>query len=103
MFDPFAAALGALFRAPGSAAAEYLPPDGFPVPLRVIRDGGDTSSAWGRGHVVQATNTIAIQVADVARPVAGATVMIGAARFRLVGAPELDTEGLSWRCGAEPA
>lgn len=111
MIDPFARALAALYASPLAASATYAVSGGAPVSLRVIRGQPDTISSFGRGKVAQSTNTVSILRRDVDRPVGGAIVTVYAdpqrqqvvATLRLVGAPLLDDEGLSWSCGSEPA
>ncbi len=110
MTDPFAAALDALFNAPGSAAAAYQSISGTaPVPIRIIRAQPDE---LGPRNTVQATNTFDLRRSEVAQPVHGDVVaiggvvidgeIIGGEPFTLIGTPMLDVEGITWTIGAEP-
>lgn len=114
MRDPFAAAVDALFHAPGSAAAEYFAGDLPARPIRVILGQPDQKSGTGRGRIVKGSIAIDIRRSDVLKPVHGDVVALsstdvgrgedgGATVLRLHGEPMLDTEGLTWTCGAVPA
>lgn len=113
MFDPFAAALDALFNGPGSAAAVYFPTMGPPVPVRVIRSQPDQVSRFGEASIIQATNLFDIRRSDVERPENGAILVVGGSltdgvvdggeAFTLHGGAKLDLEGMTWMIGAEPA
>ena len=99
MPDPFATALTALFRAPGSVAAVYSPLSGPDVPLRVIR----TNGREVEGSLIMDTEAVQIMVADVAQPQAGARITIGSEISTIQSAPQLDRERLTWSCYLEPA
>lgn len=110
MPDPFAAALDAMFFAPGSAAAVYQPIDGSaPFPVRVIRGQPDE---LGPRNTVQATNVFDLRRSEVLRPVHGDTIAIGGEivagaitggeMFELIGTPMLDVEGITWTIGGDP-
>ena len=103
MFDPFASALVALFRAPGSEAAVYTAPGGPPTPLRVIRERGEREVRKGISRVMVDGNAVQIQRTDVAQPVNGALLTIGAEAFLVQGGAALDSEGLTWTCHLTPA
>ena len=111
MTDPFAAALDALFNAPGSAAAAYQSISGTaPVPIRIIRAQPDE---LGPRNIVQATNTFDLRRSEVSDPAHGDTVVIGGMivdgaivggePFVLIGTPMLDVEGITWTIGADPS
>ncbi len=99
--DPFAAALDALFNAPGSAAAVYVPVDGFPTDIRVIRSQPDVNTSFGDSQIIQATNVFEIRRSEVAAPTHGGRLMIGDEIFAIQGDGRLDVEGLTWTIGAE--
>ncbi|KKW92253.1 head-tail joining protein [Sphingobium chungbukense] len=109
MSGPFAAALDALFNAPGSAAADY--DDGLSVvPIRVILSQPDVLAGAGQ-QIVTATMVIDIRRSEVSNPARFATVRVGerdadgvldvSASYQLVDEPMGDVEGLTWSCGAE--
>ena len=109
MSNPFAAALDALFNAPGSAAADY--DDGLSiVPIRVILAQPDLLAGPGQ-QIVTATMIIDIRRSEVSNPARNAVVLVGergadgvlevAARYQLIDEPMIDVEGLTWSCGAE--
>jgi len=100
--DPFAAALDALFYAPGSAAAVYIPEHGFPREIRVIRSQPDADAQFGDSQIIQATNLFEIRKSEVDRPAHGARLMIGDDVYSIQGDGRLDVEGLTWTVGAEP-
>lgn len=102
MTDPFAAALDVLFTAAGSAAAEYQAPDGSPVPVRVITWTPDQDVPVGSGSVRGSGKMLDLRLSEVADPVEGATITMGAEAFEIIAEPELDSEGLTWRCEVAP-
>lgn len=110
MTDPFAAALAALFRAPGSTAAAYTAAGAAAKPIRVILGQPSDEIRMGRGRSVKGSTSIEIQRADVAEPATGDRVDLvgtalpdGTTALKLYGEPRLDAEGLTWVCGAVPA
>lgn len=103
MTDPFAMALGVLFRSPLAVAAVFTPTGGAPVELRVIRSSPSAKANFGTTRVVMDGNVFDVRRADVAQPKRGDLITIGSDTFVLNGAPELDVEGLSWSCPAQPA
>ena len=109
MPDPFAAALGALFRAPGSAAALFTPAGGVPQQIRIVIEQPDEDKVIGRGRVVEGSLSIGIQRSDVPQPAKGDLVELtdtaigGVTKLKLYGQPRLDAQGLSWTCGAVAA
>jgi hypothetical protein len=102
--DPFAAALDVLFFAPGSSEAFYTPRGGAerPNPIRVIRGQPDKAVGFGAQQVIEGTNVFEIRKSDVAEPEKGSIVRIGTARFKLLGEPMTDVEGLSTTIGGSP-
>ncbi|UAK24187.1 head-tail joining protein [Sphingomonas nostoxanthinifaciens] len=112
MFDPFASALVALFRGPGSAEAIYLPPASSPVALRVIRGSSTKDADFNGGSIEVDVNSVQILRSDIAMPVAGALLSFvtrddtGAIAshedFTLQGGPRSDVERLTWTCDLEP-
>jgi hypothetical protein len=110
--DPFAAALDALFDAPGSAAAVYVPVEGSPVAVRVIRSQPDALTGFGDGRVIMATNIIEVRKSEVSYPdrrdylaIGGDLVdgvVSGGDLFSISEEPRLDVEGLTWTLGVEP-
>lgn len=110
--DPFAAALDALFNAPGSAAAVYVPTEGAPVAVRAIRSQPDALTSFGDGQVILATNIIEVRKSEVPHPdrrgylaIGGELVdgvVSGGDLFSICEEPRLDAEGLTWTLGVEP-
>ncbi|WP_271300641.1 head-tail joining protein [Sphingomonas sp. CV7422] len=100
--DPFAAALDALFYAPGSAAAVYIPEHGPIREIRVIRSQPDVEARFGDSQIIQATNLFEIRMSEVDRPAHGAQLFIGDEVYSIQGDGKLDLEGLTWTVGAEP-
>ena len=102
--DPFAAALDVLFFAPGSSEAFYTPKGGAerPAPIRVIRGQPDKAVGFGEQQVIEGTNVFEIRKSDVAEPEKGSIVRIGTTRFKLLGEPMTDVEGLSTTIGGSP-
>jgi len=102
--DPFAAALDVLFFAPGSSEAFYTPKGGAerPTPIRVIRGQPDRSVGFGSQQVIEGTNVFEIRKSDVPEPETGAFIRIGDARYKLLGQPMVDLEGLSNTIGGSP-
>lgn len=113
MRDPFAAALDAQFRAPGSAAAVYTGPDGRAVPIRVIRSQPTGEAVAGDFKIVVDTNLALLRRSEVAEPLGGDELAIGAMilageivggePFTIAGVPTLDLEGMTWSCELLPA
>lgn len=110
MFDPFAAALGAMFRAPGSAAAVYLDEYNLPQEIRVIRSQPDRDQRYGQVMAVVSDGTFSIQRSDVAQPADRSFIILGARLigtdpvggewFQINGPAMLDAEGLTWSVAA---
>lgn len=105
MSDPFAAALVALHRGPGSVAAVFTSFGGAPLPdpIRVIRNQKTEDMQFGDTNIPVPSSIYSILRADVATPRARDTLMIGDEVFTIVGTPRLDDEGLSWTVEAPPA
>ena len=109
MADPFAMAAAALFRAPGSLAAVYVPAQGPAVATRAIRLAeSETPSAFDGSRVVQASNSFQLPVADVPNPQPGdgltvTDLRLGDQSFTIYGDPSLDVEGVSWTCSVNAA
>lgn len=106
--DPFAAALDAQFNAPGSAAAVYLPLEGEPVPIRVIRSRPTEETPVSGMLVLADSNIVLIRRSEVAEPQQRAYISIGATivddvvtdgiLFEVLAEAKLDVEGLTWTC-----
>jgi hypothetical protein len=107
VIDPFAAALGALFSAPGSVAAIYTPVAGAPLPLRLIWEQGSVDAGARGERRVADTNHFDVRRIDVALPARGDMVVLtdpvmgSAVTLRVNGDPILDVEGMTWSCPAE--
>lgn len=110
MADPFAAALGALFGAAGSAAAVYTPVGGVPLadPIRVIIGSADQLRDFQDGQVVAPTPRAEIRKIEVPAPANGDTIDLLAddgvtvtASYRLLGKPVGDVEGQTWFADVE--
>ena len=102
MSDPFAMALDVLFYAPGSAEAQYDSPVTGIQTVRVIRTVRAADAPFGDAPVQMDAAVFEIRRSEVADPQAGDTLVVGGVRFKLVGDPDLDVEGLTWRCEAPP-
>ncbi|MGI4880455.1 MAG: head-tail joining protein [Janthinobacterium lividum] len=103
MPDPFTTALAAQFASPMAVAAVYIPANDAPIPLRVIRSqaSADAVPGFGGGRIIHDSDTIDVQLSDVAEPALGDLVTIvtkaGTKTYKVNEDPMLDTEGLSWR------
>jgi hypothetical protein len=105
-----AAALDALFNAPGSAAADY-DDGGVITPIRVILSQPDVLANGGAAQIVTETMIIDIRKSEVLAPAYMATVRIGmrdddgvlevSSTYQLIDEPVGDVEGLTWSCGAQ--
>ncbi len=102
MSDPFVMALDVLFYAPGSAAAMFTPIDGAPRTIRVIRTVRAADAPFGGTPIQMDAAVFEIRRSEVAEPLEGDTLQVGAEAFKIVGDPDLDVEGLTWRCEAPP-
>lgn len=99
--DPFAAALDALFNAPGSSAAIFTAyATNEPQPIRVIHGRPDKTVGFGDGQIVEGTNIFEVRLSDVPEPERDDTIEMGERTYRLVGEAIVDVEGLSWTMGA---
>lgn len=96
--NPFAAALDALFLAPGSAAAVYVPPGGQELEIRVIERQRVGTEGTVRPRPVSLGKVFDVRVSDVAAPEVGAVFLIDGRILVLTLPPELDAEGLTWFC-----
>lgn len=103
MSDPFSTALDCLFGGPASVEAAYLAGGtGAGVAVRCVRGRPDEAIGFGDGQIIAATDIFELRRSEVAAPQAGDVIAIGAERFVIRGACQLDAEGLGWRCGADP-
>lgn len=101
MRDPFASALGPLFRAPGSVAAVY---DGRLI--RVIRSQPTVDMQLPNMMLVADSNIVMVQRTDAPAIRDGETIRLGNFSgvgdhdplFEVTGEPRLDLEGLTWTC-----
>jgi len=102
--DPFARAMGVLFQAAGTVAAEY--DDGEsdePLSIRVIRQQGDVEMQLNDGStVLGGKEMVQIQRSDVDAPRKGDFLTIGDEEFRIMGKPRIDSRGLTWSCELAP-
>ncbi|MGO4167858.1 head-tail joining protein [Novosphingobium sp. YAF33] len=96
--NPFAAALDALFYAPGSAAAVYVSPSGEQSEIRVIERQRIGSEGTVRNRPVSVGKVFDVRVSDVAAPEVGAVFLLDGRILVLTLPPELDAEGLTWFC-----
>ena len=109
--NPFATALATLHASALAVAADYSVDGEDPVPIRVIASQPDAIAPFGQSSAIMATNIFSIQRSDVTEPSRAARITITEDNppfavgdsFTLTGDCRLDTEGLSWMCGAEPA
>lgn len=100
MFETMLAAPFAVF---GEAATYTAPASGSPaVALRVIRREAPRDVALGfSGAALPAATMADVRVSDLAQPVEGAALAIGAASYR-VRSFDRDSERLVWRLDLEP-
>lgn len=96
--EPFAAALDALFNAPGSAAAIYVPANRGDIELRVIERLRMGSEGTVRPRPVALGKVLEIRVSDVEQPQVGDVILLADRAFALVTPPELDPERITWIC-----
>lgn len=96
--DPFAAALDALFNAPGSAAAVYIPEFGYPRDIRVIERQRIGTEGTVRPRPVSLGKIFDIRVSDVAQPQVGEIIFLNEKVLTLTLPPEIDAEGMTWVC-----
>lgn len=112
--DPFQAALDALFNAPGSLAATYHSAADAPAPIRVIVSRPDDTVTFRGSRIVQSTYEITFRKSEVPEPLKGEAIVVDGGQYlsvsgvltdalHLMGDPQLDVEGLTWACGADPA
>lgn len=112
MSDPFAAALDALFNAPGSAAAEYWPDYGDPITgIRIIRSRSDQRARMGDGEIISDSEVIDVRISEVAAICPGDRLRVGAADadgvflpgdyLVVTGEAVTDAENMTWTFGAE--
>lgn len=96
--DPFAAALDALFNAPGSAAAVYIPEFGYPRDIRVIERQRIGTEGTVRQRPVSLGRIFDIRVSDVAQPQVGEIIFLDGKVLAITLPPQIDAEGLTWVC-----
>lgn len=99
----FSAAVNVIFADPNMAAdCAYRTGGADPaVTVRVIRNRPDDMVSFGQSRVVTETVIFDVRASDVALPVLGDTLTIGAEVFEVIAAPSIDRERLVWRleCG----
>ena len=97
MTDPFATALGALLKAPGSVAAVYMPAGGgAPLPIRTIRHQPSELVHTPVGSMISDGNSFVIARSAVAKPAVGDMLQVAGETLTILSGPMLDAEGLSW-------
>lgn len=112
MPDPFAAALDALFDAPGSAAAEFWPGNGDEAyRIRVIRSRGDQTQRFGDGQVIIDGEILDVRISEVPSITRGDRLRIGVIddddvflpvdHLIITGEPLTDVEGITFTVGAQ--
>lgn len=112
MPDPFAAALDALFNAPGSAAAEFWPGNGEEAyRIRLIRSRGDQTQRFGDGQVIIDGEILDVRISEVPSITPGDRVRIGAIddddvflpvdHLIVTGEPLTDVESMTLTVGAQ--
>jgi hypothetical protein len=100
----FSAAIDVIFADPNVAAdavwrAQGLPPD---VPCRVIRRSPDDLTDFGGARIRSETTRVDVRVSEIAAPVKGDRLTIGAEVFQVQGDPMRDTERLVWTLDLRP-
>ena len=98
MIDGLAAALDAIFEAPGSAAAVYIPEFGYPRDIRVIERQRMGTEGTVRQRPVSLGKIFDIRVSDVEQPQVGEIIFLNDKVLTLTLPPEIDAEGLTWFC-----
>lgn len=100
MVDPFVTGLDALFGAPGSAAATYIPDAGAPIALRTVKRQRAEAVGLVRKRPTLTGDVFDIRASDVPTPRNGDIIIFAGELYQLVGDPDPDAEGLVWYCEA---
>lgn len=87
-----------LFNDPNLGSdADYYPPVGLPTKnIRVLHSAPDLVSDFQATPINTGTDLFEVRTSEVAEPVVGGTLIIGAAQYTIQGKPTLDTKRLVW-------
>ena len=109
--DPFATALEGIYASPIAKTAVYDDGENDLREIRVIISKTIVDRQYGRVATVRPALSVEIQRSDVAEPVTGAIIIVGARlrdgvptdgdEYALTGEPIVDAEGLSFTCTIE--
>ncbi|MGB3391298.1 MAG: hypothetical protein WBA88_25330 [Pseudaminobacter sp.] len=100
--DAFAAATDAVFADPNIARGAIWRPGGTGsgMAVRVATRQPDQVVGFGDSRAILSSVLIDVRQSDVASPVAGDVVMIGADVFEIIAPPTIDSLQLVWTCEA---
>lgn len=100
--DAFAAATDALFADPNIARGAIWRADGVgpDITVRVVTRRPDQVVGFGDSRAILPSVLIDVRQSDVANPVAGDVVSIGADVFEIIAPPTIDSLQLVWTCEA---
>ena len=96
MADPFATALAVLMQAAGAVAVTYLPAAGGSYATQAIRDTHSAESHHAFASTLRDGDQITIAIGAIPEPVTGDRIVIGTDILRVLAAPVMDAERLSW-------
>ena len=106
MADPFVTALAVLMTGAGAVSVTYLPVAGGSYPVQALRDRHSETAHHTFGATMRDGDSLTIRVADIPEPATGDTITITTngvtETLRVLAAPALDVEGLSWIIQAAP-
>jgi hypothetical protein len=83
--------------------ATLEPPEGPPVPVRVIARRADAVTEFGAARLWSETTRLDVRVAEVADPRPGDRIVLDDAAFVVQGEPVRDRERLVWTLEVRPA
>lgn len=99
----FAADVAAIFGQEMAVDAVYTPSGGDAANIRVIPQLDDAETRFADVQLVSERGLFLVQVADVAQPGAGDTLVTGDVTYTVQGAPVRDARRLWWTVEAVPA
>ena len=73
---------------------------GSPIAARVMVRKPDAVVGFGDTRITTATVLIHVRASEMADPREGDTVSVGCMTYKLMGKPERDSLGATWRCEA---
>ena len=99
----FAADVAAIFGQEMAVYGVDTPSGVGPASIRVIPRLDDAEPRFGEMQLVSERAVFLVQVADVAQPGVGDTIVTGGATYTVQGAPVRDARRLWWTVEAVPA